>query len=148
MKPGFLKRLQSSGLAIFPALRLTLVAAVLTLGHVLSPAGNSPVIGNIAEAGLKAVYIESLEGTYSVEGYNTNGSRYTGRVYITVKNGVAFFRWEIANDTYHGQGTLNGSVLTIDWGAADPVIYQVNPDGSLDGTWDRGRASERLVRIQ
>jgi hypothetical protein len=44
-----------------------------------------------------------------------------------------------------GQGTLNGSMLTVDWGQPDPVIYQVMHDGTLEGTWARGRAKESLT---
>ncbi|MDJ0931064.1 hypothetical protein [Breoghania sp.] len=58
---------------------------------------------------------------------------------------IAHFRWDIAGQIYRGTGRLNGNVLTVDWGLADPVIYIVNDDGTLSGTWDRGRASERLV---
>ncbi len=108
--------------------------------------------GMFAEAGFKAVVsptsVEQLEGTYSVDGRNPNGSRYEGRVYITAKNGIAFFRWEISGQTFHGQGGMAGSVLTIDWGESQPVIYRVNADGTLDGTWAGGKASERLVRIK
>ncbi|WP_289035570.1 hypothetical protein [uncultured Roseibium sp.] len=108
--------------------------------------------GMSAQAGFKAVIspgsVEQLEGTYSVDGRNPNGSPYEGRVYITAKNGVAFFRWEISGQTFHGQGSMAGAVLTIDWGESQPVIYQVNADGTLDGTWSGGKASERLVRIK
>ena len=110
--------------------------------------GLLPFDGNRAEAAFKAVYLENLEGTYAVDGRNTDGSRYSGRVFVTVEGDTAHFRWEIAGQSYRGQGTLNGTVLTVDWGAKDPVVYQVNPDGSMDGVWAGGRASERLVRIQ
>lgn len=87
-----------------------------------------------------------LEGLYTADGRNANGSRYTGRVAITVNGNLAQVRWDIAGQVYSGIGRLAGNVLTVDWGQADPVIYIVNDDGSLSGTWDRGRASERLTR--
>lgn len=110
--------------------------------------GLLPFDGQRAEAAFKAVYLANLEGTYAVDGRNTDGSRYSGRVFITVQGDTAHFRWEIAGQTYRGQGTLNGTFLTVDWGAQDPVVYQVNPDGSMDGVWAGGRASERLVRLK
>lgn len=126
---------------LFPVIVAALSLAVLSPGFV-------PVTGTTtAHAAFKAVYIENLAGTYKVEGRNTDGSRYSGEVTITVQGDVANFLWSIAGDTYRGTGTLKGTVLTVDWGAKDPVIYQVNSDGSLDGTWAGGRASERLERI-
>lgn len=119
-------------LAAFGALLLNAVP-----GTVSTPANAAP----------KTAYQPQLEGEYSVLGRNPDGSPYQGRVTITVKNGVAFFRWQITGETYHGQGPLNGNSLVIDWGDADPVIYRINADGSLSGTWSRGRASETLRPI-
>lgn len=95
----------------------------------------------------KAVYLPQIEGTYSVQGLNPNGTRYQGRVTITVKNDTAFFRWDIAGQKFHGQGPLTGKTLIIDWGEDDPVIYQINSDGTLFGTWAGGKASETLRPI-
>ena len=132
--------------AVFRHLFPVIIAAfgVTVLAASLVPmSGTTP-----AHAAFKAVYIENLAGTYKVEGRNTNGSRYSGQVTITVQGDVANFLWSIAGETYRGTGELKGTVLTVDWGAKDPVIYQVNSDGSLDGTWAAGRASERLERIR
>lgn len=96
----------------------------------------------------KAVYAPQIEGAYAVQGLNPNGTRYQGRVTIKVKDNTAFFRWDIAGQTFHGQGPLTGNTLVIDWGEDDPVIYQVNGDGSLFGTWAGGRASETLQPIR
>lgn len=126
---------------LFPIMFSALSVAVLG-GNLV------PLYGTMsAHAAFKAVYIENLAGTYKVEGRNTNGSRYSGKVTVTVQGDVASFLWSIAGETYRGTGTLKGTVLTVDWGAKDPVIYQVNSDGSLDGTWAAGQASERLERI-
>ncbi|GAB4538521.1 MAG: hypothetical protein Tsb0019_39420 [Roseibium sp.] len=113
------------------------VFATLALAPVAPPVQAAP----------KAVYLPQIEGVYSVEGLNPNGSRYVGRVTITVKNDTAFFRWEIAGDSFHGQGPLTGTTLIIDWGEDDPVIYRINADGTLFGTWANGRASETLRPI-
>ena len=89
--------------------------------------------------------LDRLAGQYDVDGRNPNGSQYDGRVEITVRDDVAYFRWDIGSQVFKGQGTLAGNVLTVDWGQADPVIYIVQDDGSLHGTWSNGRASERLT---
>ncbi len=89
--------------------------------------------------------LERLAGAYKAEGRNADGSRYTGSVTIRIDGERARFRWDIAGQVYTGTGLLAGNVLTVDWGQADPVIYIINDDGTLSGTWDRGRASEKLV---
>lgn len=84
-------------------------------------------------------------GTYRVQGTNPDGSPYRGTVTITRSGTLYQLRWQIGQDVFQGQGTLNGRVLTVDWGQPDPVIYQVQRDGTLEGTWAKGRATERLT---
>ncbi|MBO6891766.1 MAG: hypothetical protein JJ866_07490 [Roseibium sp.] len=119
--------------ALLPALLLACVAAPL----MIAGPGTS-------HAAPKAAFAPQIEGVYSVQGLNPNGTRYQGRVNIAVKDGTAFFKWDIAGQTFHGQGPLNGTRLVIDWGEEHPVIYQINQDGTLFGTWAAGRASETL----
>lgn len=95
----------------------------------------------------KPSFLPQIEGKYAVQGLNPDGTRYSGSVTITVKDGTAFFRWDIAGQTFHGQGPLTGNTLIIDWGQKDPVVYQINADGTLTGSWAAGRASETLRRL-
>jgi|GEM_PF-1294745 len=88
----------------------------------------------------------SLAGKYNADGRNPDGSRYRGRVVITRDGNIYHFQWWIGQQTYRGQGQLVQNVLTIDWGEADPVIYQVLADGTLKGTWAAGKASENLTK--
>lgn len=125
--------------------------AIMFLGFGLTLLGGLPGAdhrGQQAQAAPKAVYMGNLEGTYAVQGRNPNGSAYSGTVTITVQNDIAYLQWSIAGTTYRGQGRLAGTVLTIDWGAKDPVIYQVNSDGTLAGVWSGGQASERLTPLR
>ena len=92
----------------------------------------------------EAVLQSHIEGTYAVKGNNPDGSRYQGRVTITLKNNTAFFHWEIKGEDFYGQGQMVDGRLVVDWGQTDPVIYLLDPDGTLHGTWDAGRASETL----
>jgi Caspase domain len=87
-------------------------------------------------------------GSYRVTGTNPNGSAYNGTLTIERSGSLYLFRWNIGRDTYQGQGTLNGTTLTIDWGQPDPVIYQVRNDGTLEGTWARGKGKESLTPEQ
>ena len=85
-----------------------------------------------------------LSGTYRVEGRNPNGSAYSGTVTIEDDGFEVRMHWRVGR-TYSGTGTREGRVLTVNWGASAPVIYVVNPDGTLYGTWARGRALELLT---
>ena len=69
-------------------------------------------------------------GNYRVQGTNPNGSPYQGTLTIERSGALYQVRWKIGTDTYEGQGTLNGSTLTVDWGQPDPVIYQGLNDGT------------------
>lgn len=90
----------------------------------------------------------SLAGSYKVEGRNVDGSRYAGRLTISQDGETFRFRWEVGRDVYLGEGTLNGDVLTVYWGQPEPVIYILRADGSLQGTWAAGRASEVLTPLR
>ena len=89
---------------------------------------------------------QRLPGKYTIDGRNPNGSRYGGKVIITVEGATYKFLWRISNgDTYHGKGRLHGDTLTVDWGQKYPVIYRVNDDGTLRGRWANGRGIEYLT---
>ena len=64
----------------------------------------------------------ALEGNYNCTGTNPDGTQ-----------------------TLTGTGALSGNTLTADWGDKWPVIYKVNVDGTLEGTWSNGRATETLI---
>lgn len=86
-----------------------------------------------------------IEGQYSAMGQNPNGTTYSGIVNITKKNETYMFIWKIANSTFSGSGYLEGDLLTVQWGAPYPVIYRVQTDGRLVGTWNNGNATETLT---
>lgn len=86
-----------------------------------------------------------IEGQYNAVGRNPNGATYSGIVTITKKNGAYMFVWKVGNSTYSGSGYLAGDLLTVSWGAPYPVIYRVQTDGSLSGTWNNGTAVENLT---
>lgn len=92
------------------------------------------------------IVISSLVGSYKVEGRNPDGSSYKGSLEISVNDNVANFNWAIGSQKFRGQGSLIGNVLVVNWGDAAPVIYTIDLDGNLTGTWKNGRASERAVR--
>jgi Caspase domain len=100
------------------------------------------------EESLRSAAVVVRTGNYRVQGTNPNGSAYQGTLTIERSGPLYLVRWKIGKDSYEGQGTLNGSTLTIDWGQPDPVIYQVMNDGTLEGTWAKGRGKESLTPEQ
>jgi len=97
------------------------------------------------EDNVRSATVVVRAGQYRVEGSNPDGSKYAGRLTLEQAGTQYLLRWQIGQQAYQGKGTLDGTTLTVDWGAPDPVIYQVKQDGTLDGTWARGRATERLT---
>ena len=89
--------------------------------------------------------IIGIDGIYTGNGRNADGSAYKGRTVITQQGDAVEFTWYIGNDTNRGSGTIEGRVVTVDWGDATPVVYVVMPDGELHGTWADGTALEKLT---
>lgn len=88
------------------------------------------------------------EGDYSVEGRNAQGEDYSGTVTIT-KSAKAFqLSWKVGDSEYEGDGTLEGNLLTVDWGSSTPMVYALGNDGSLTGLWDGGHGEETLTPEQ
>jgi hypothetical protein len=88
-----------------------------------------------------------LAGTYSVDGKNVDGSPYRGTALVQQRtDGTFLFLWRIGN-FQRGIGTVEGKTVTVDFGDAFPAVYQIEPDGSLSGTWANGKASERLTPL-
>ncbi len=88
----------------------------------------------------------SIEGRYSAEGRNPDGSAYSGIVQIVQSGDAISMSWQIGDQAYSGSGVRQGRIVTVNWGAKYPVIYVIQPNGALHGTWADGRALERLTR--
>lgn len=86
-----------------------------------------------------------IAGSYRAEGRNPDGSSYGGSAVIGQQGNAVQINWMVGNQAYSGSGILDGQVLLINWGQADPVVYVVMPSGELHGTWQGGRALERLI---
>ncbi len=87
-----------------------------------------------------------IEGEYRASGTNPDGTAYTGVVTISKDGEMYRFHWRVGTE-YYGHGTLKGDVLTVYWGAPEPVIYTVRDGGkTLEGLWAGGAATETLRR--
>ncbi|MDU8911115.1 hypothetical protein [Aestuariicoccus sp. MJ-SS9] len=93
-----------------------------------------------------AALAQTLTGLYTVDGRNPDGSSYSGQMVLTDAGDRITVNWTVGNQSYSGTGTLDGRVIEIDWGSADPVVYVIMPNGNLHGTWADGRALERAER--
>lgn len=92
-----------------------------------------------------AASAQQLTGSYTAQGLNADGSAYSGTVELAENGTTVALTWMVGGQNYAGQGTRDGRILTVNWGAVAPVIYVVMPDQSLHGTWDNGRALEKLT---
>ncbi len=105
-------------------------------------------------AGVATAGAQQLTGRYQVIGDNANGTGYRGVAEISgTAGGNCAIRWAIAN-TPPTQGFCmrQGNVLSAAYrlgNAIGLVVYRLNDDGSLDGTWtiagQEGVGKERLV---
>ena len=85
------------------------------------------------------------EGRYAVTGHNPNGTSYDGAVVISKRpSGDYSFDWKVGRDAYHGEGKLDGGILTVHWGADMPVVYALTGDNELKGLWSGGGGEETL----
>jgi len=85
------------------------------------------------------------EGRYTVTGHNPNGTSYDGTVDISRSpSGGYSLDWKVGRDAYHGEGTLDGGILTVQWGAETPVVYALTGTNELKGLWSGGGGEETL----
>lgn len=89
-----------------------------------------------------------ISGNYQVNGLNADGSAYNGEASIFEREGIVRMDWNVAGQTYAGNGVVDGRVVTVNWGASSPVVYVMMENGNLHGTWDNGRALELLTKSQ
>ncbi len=87
----------------------------------------------------------NLTGNYNVEGRNIRGKLYSGKAKISKTGDTYRVEWKIGYNSHVGTGTVHGSVLTVDWGANEPAIYQIMSNGQLIGTWAGGKGAENLT---
>jgi hypothetical protein len=90
----------------------------------------------------------SLEGTYTAEGRNPDGSHYAGVVTISKQQNTYHLSWKVGSSNYEGNGELRGNVLIVNWGDSTPVVYAVCENGRLVGLWNSGQGEETLIPSQ
>jgi hypothetical protein len=83
----------------------------------------------------------SLIGSYVVTGTDPDGKAYAGTSIVdisSVPSGALELEWD--NGKQVGVGQVIGNVLAVAWstrGRTAILIMNINPDGSLSGSWSR-----------
>ncbi|RFC44435.1 MAG: hypothetical protein DVB23_002299 [Verrucomicrobia bacterium] len=95
---------------------------------------------------------ERLVGTHQVSGRNPDGTNYSGKVEIRVKNGLVLLEWKIGKEVSHGTGLVVGMTLgvALDDGIAVYQIFGQSEGQSLIGFWSLGKSSvtnKEAIRI-
>ncbi|HVG52347.1 MAG TPA: caspase family protein [Xanthobacteraceae bacterium] len=84
------------------------------------------------------------EGVYRVAGKNPDNSSYEGRLVVArMSNSNRYrFSWTVGSSTFRGTGVLQGNIVAVDWGQAQPMVYALGEDGVLRGLWSGGAGEE------
>ena len=99
---------------------------------------------------------QTIGGRYQVAGKNFNGTNYSGTAEIvTTGNNTCRISWATGATTSRGICMRNGNSFAAGYSLAGQfglVIYEIKPDGSLDGLWtiadQPGMGTERLVPVR
>jgi hypothetical protein len=87
-------------------------------------------------------------GQYRSDGINPNGTPYRAAAEITRRGEQFQFFWTAQGTSYSGLGRREGNLMIVDWGSVMPMIYALDPDGTLSGLFDAGRGSEKLTPLR
>ena len=86
-----------------------------------------------------SAFAQSIGGLYDIQGTNFDGSPYGGEARITQTSKVTCeIVWYTGNVTSSGICMRSGNVFSAGYeldGSIGLVIYDVQGDGSLDGSW-------------
>jgi hypothetical protein len=110
-------------------------------------AGAAPTLERTSGVAALAGRPPKLTGIYRVKGTNPNGGHYSGMLTLTPFGKDFLFKWWIARQTFTGSGQFAGRMLVVNWGQKSPVVYTIDPNGSLDGEWADGTATEKLELV-
>jgi hypothetical protein len=133
--------------AAFAALGLTLAFLATSTSFSLAQKSDRASIPDEEYANLLEDFISVLPNSFDVIGTNTDGSTYRGTAYVSFdsQSGDLSVDWQIAGQSFSGRGPLIGGEFIVDWGQSSPVIYTVQRNGDLFGTWADGEAFETLT---
>ena len=107
-------------------------------------------------ASIATASAQEIGGRYRVSGTNLNGSRYTGTAEIAVTSPTTCrIVWKAGGTTSTGICMRRDNVFAAAYqggGVVGLVIYEIKPDGVLDGVWTiadkRGSGTDVLTPMR
>lgn len=92
-----------------------------------------------AMAAATLAHAQSIGGNYTVDGTNLDGSRYGGTARIDLTTSTTCrIRWETGSTSDGICMRMDNAFVAgyvFDSGSVGLVVYEILPDGTLDGTW-------------
>ncbi len=96
-------------------------------------------VGALVLMGTVSASAGNLAGQYQVAGKNVDGSAYTGTAEIVATSDTTCkMSWQTGGTTSQGICMRNANSFAASYALADAiglVLYQIKPDGSLQGLW-------------
>ena len=94
-------------------------------------------------------------GPYRVTGTNLDGSAYEGAALLQQVGTISFhIVWRVGGTEIRGVGIVSGHSFAVTYGPTQQPgmgIYQLRPDGTLEGTWSmigaNGTGTETLTPV-
>ena len=103
-------------------------------------------------ASVASATAQNLPGKYQVEGKNLDGSDYSGTAEIVATSEVTCrITWQTGSTTSEGICMRSGTSFAAGYVLGESiglVVYEMKPDGSLEGTWtiaDQDSVGEEIL---
>lgn len=123
------------------------VAIFVAVGCNQTSSSNAPITNTAATNSVQApanqtapAVTKDISGSYSVSGKNEGGGgEYGGDLTVTKRDEVYQFSWKSGEKAYDGVGVQGGSSVGVSFSEGSDgkgcgvVLYQIKPDGNLDG---------------
>jgi hypothetical protein len=90
-----------------------------------------------------------IEGAYTCEGTNPDGTSYAGVVEIVKHKDTYLVRWTMPDESQVlGVGIYSGNQLSVSYYGGTPalVVYSLAENGQLKGQWTAGGAEGSIFR--
>lgn len=107
-----------------------------------APAANAPATSTAStpSSTTAPAATKDISGNYTVSGQNEGGGgNYAGDLIVTKRDEVYQFTWKSGDKSYDGVGVQAGNSVGVSFSEGNDgkgcgvVLYQIKPDGALDG---------------
>ena len=128
-------------LFVIAAITLAACSTATKPAETKAPETNKASTNNAANSSSTSKTGGDLAGTYTVNGTGPDGKSYDGEMVVTKRDAVYQMSWKTGDDSYDGVALQSGNTIAAaystgtDGKGCGAIVYKVNADGSLDGTW-------------